>query len=161
VENLTFGWDGPGPLDVEMTKPIAQVSIYTFGSVRMSPHSLTLWRPDGSGLRIYSEMREVAERIEIGVLCFTHVKSPSEDEETLTIGPEFNQQNDAFKLLIHDEGVTAESGILLRARNGNEIAVLVGSFPLTIAIKGVIQRPHIFQPEYPMERLERLPIRVR
>lgn len=148
--NLTYGWEGADPLAVEVTKPIRQVSIESFGSLGM-PHLLTLWRPDGSGLRVHSEMRQIAERREIGVLCFEHFKSPTGNEVTLPIAPEFDQQVDAFKLVIHESGVTAESGILLRAKNGSEIDIVAGAFPLTIAVKGVVKRPHIFEPEYPMD----------
>lgn len=158
--NLTYEWDGATPLAVEVTKPIRQVSIESFGPLGM-PHLLTLWRTDGSGLKIHSEMRQIAERMEIGVLCFEHSKSPSDSEATtLPVAPEFDQQVDAFKLVVHESGVTAESGILLRAKNGSEIAIVAGAFPLTIAVKGVVQRPHIFEPEYPMEDFERLPIGV-
>ncbi len=48
----------------------------------------------------------------------------------------------------------------MRVRNGSEIAIVAGAFPFTIAVKGVVEQPHIFEPEYPMEDFERLPIRV-
>lgn len=143
-------------LAVEVTKPIRQVSI------EFEPHGrpmyITLWRPGGSGLRVHSEVHEIAERMEIGVLRFGHFKSPSGSEAMLPIAPEFNQQVDAFKLVVHESGVTAESGILLRARNGSEISIVAAAFPFMIAVSGVVQRPHIFEPGYPMEDLERLPI---
>jgi hypothetical protein len=158
VENLTYGWEGPSPLAVEVTKPIRQVSI------EFEPHGkpmyITLWRPDGSGLRVHSEAVEIGERMEIGVLRFSHLKSPSGSEVMLPIAPEFSQQVDAFKLLVHESGVAAESGILLRARNGSEITIVAAAFPFMIALTGVVQRPHIFEPEYPMEDYERLRIRI-
>jgi hypothetical protein len=157
VETLTYWWEGPNPLAVEVAKPIRMVSIESFGPLNM-PHLLTLWRPDGSGLRIHAEMRQIAEKMEIGVLCFEHSKSPSGNEVMLPIAPEFDQQLDAFKLVVHESGVTAESGILLRARNGSEIAIVAGAFPLTIAVKGVVEQPHIFEHEYPVEDYECLPI---
>jgi hypothetical protein len=158
VENLTYGWEGPDPLAVEVTKPIRQVSI------EFEPHGkpmyITLWRPDGTGLRVHSEAHEIAERMEIGVLCFTHFKSPSGSEVMLPIDPEFNQQVDAFKLVVHESGVKAESGILLKAKSGSEIIIAAAAFPFMIAVNGVVQQQHIFEPEYPMEDFERLPIRV-
>ena len=159
MANLTYGWAGADPLSVEVIKPIRQVSIESFGPLGM-PRLLTLWRPDGSGLRVHSEMRQIAERMEIGVLCFEHFKSQSGSEAMLPISPEFDRQVDAFKLVVQESGVTAESGILLRARNGSEIAIVAGAFPLTIAVRGVVEQPHIFEPEYPIEDFERLPIRV-
>lgn len=159
VENLTYGWEGPDPLAVEVTKPIRYVSI------EFEPHGkpmyVTLWRPDGTGLRIHSEVHEIAERMEIGVLCFSHLKSLSGTEVMLPVAPEFNQQFDAFKLIVNESGVRAESGLLLRARNGSEITIAAAAFPFMIAIKGVVERPHIFEPEYPMEDFEPIPIRIR
>ena len=92
------------------------------------------------------------------MLRFSHFISPSGSEAMLPIAAEFNQQVDAFKLVVHESGVTAESGILLRARNGSEITIVAAAFPFMIAINGVVQRPHIFEPEYPMEDFERVPI---
>jgi len=86
-------------------KPIRNVSIEFEPPGK--PMHITLWRPDGSGLRM-----------EIGVLRFSQFKSPSGSEVMLPLAPEFNQQVDAFKLVVHESGVRAESGILLRARNG-------------------------------------------
>lgn len=156
--NLTYEWQGEKPLAVEVTKPIKQVSI------DFEPHGkpmyITLWRPDGSGLQVHSEVREIAERMEVGVLCFTHLKSPSGDETMFSIDPEFNRQVDAFKLVVHESGVKAESGILLKVKSGSEITITAAAFPFMIAVNGVVDRPHIFEPEYPMEDFERIPIRV-
>lgn len=157
--DFRYKWGLANPLAAEVSKPIRGISIESFGPLNM-PHFLTLWRPDGSGLRVHAEMRQIAERMEIGVLCFEHLKSPSGSEVMLPIDSEFHQQVDAFKLVIHESGVTAESGILMRVRNGSEIAIVAGAFPFTIAVKGVVEQPHIFEPEYPMEDFERLPIRV-
>jgi len=149
MDNLTYGWDGADPLAVELTKPITHVSI------EFEPHGkpmyITLWRRDGSGLQVHSELREIAERMEIGVLCFTHVKSPSVGEVVLCIAPEFDEQVDAFKLVAYESGTEAESGIVLRARNGSEITIVAAAFPFMIAINGVGQRPHIYEPEYPLD----------
>ena len=158
MENLTYGWEGPNPLTVEVTKPITHVSVYFDEHGR--PMDITLWRADGSGLTVFSEMHDIAERMEIGVLRFEHYKSPSGSRVTLPIAPEFGQGVDAFKLSIHESGVKAESGIVLRAKGGSEITIVAAAMPCFIAIKGVVEQPHIFEPEYPIENYERLPIRV-
>jgi hypothetical protein len=158
MANLTYGWEGADPLAIEVAKPIKQVSI------EFEPHGkpmyITLWRPDGRGLRVHSEVREIAERMEVGVLCFTHLESSSGGETMFSIDPEFNRQVDAFKLVVHESGVRAESGILLKAKSGSEITITAAAFPFMIAVIGVVERPHIFEPEYPMEDFERLPITV-
>jgi hypothetical protein len=158
MENLTYGWEGPNPLAVEITKPITHVSIYFDEHGR--PMDITLWRADGSGLTVFSEMHDIAERMEIGVLRFEQYKSLPGSRVTLPIAPEFGQRVDAFKLSVNESGVKAESGILLRAKGGSEITIVAAAMPCFIAIKGVVEQPHIFEPEYPIENYERLPIKV-
>jgi hypothetical protein len=156
--NLTYVCEGADPLAVEVAKPIKHVSI------EFDPHGkpmyITLWRPDGSGLRVHSEVREIAERMEVGVLCFTHLKSPSGGETVFLIDPAFNREVDAFKLVVQESGVKAELGILLKAKSGSEITITAAAFPFMIAVNGVVERPHIFEPEYPMEDFERIPLRI-
>lgn len=156
VETLTYGWEGPHPLAVEVTKPITHVSIYFDEHDR--PMDITLWRPDGSGLTVFSEMHDIAERMEIGVLRFEQTKSLRGNRVSLPITAEFRQRVDAYKLIVHESGVIAESGIVLRAEPKSEITIVASAMPCFIAIKGLVEQPHIFEPEYPMEKYERLPI---
>ena len=158
METLTYGWEGPHPLAVEITKPITHVSIYFDEHGR--PMDITLWRTDGSGLTVFSEMHDIAERMEIGVLRFEQTKSLKGNRVTLPIGAEFRQRVDAFKLSVHESGVMAESGVVLRAECDSEITIVAAAMPCFIAIKGVVEQPHIFEPEYPIENYERVPLRV-
>ena len=78
MKNFIFGWTGPGLLIEELSKPIQRVSLVLGGQSR--PEIMTMWHSDSSGLRICSEMHDVAEYKEMGVLQFTCVSAPSEGE---------------------------------------------------------------------------------
>jgi hypothetical protein len=158
MENLAYGWEGSHPLAVEVTKPITHVSVYFDEHSR--PMDITLWRADGSGLTIFSEMHDIADRVEIGILRFEQTKSLQGNRVVLPIALEFRQRIDAFKLTVHESGVLAESGIVLRAQCNREITIVAAAMPCFIAIKGVVEQPNIFEPEYPIENYERVPIPV-
>jgi hypothetical protein len=66
---LSFHWSEPTALSAELIKPIAQISLQLDTHGR--PMNATLWRTDGTGLRIQAEMHDVAERREVGVLKFS------------------------------------------------------------------------------------------
>jgi predicted membrane protein DUF2254 len=61
---LSFGWQEQESLANELTLPIALISIECAFHGR--PVYVTLWRPDGTGLLVYSDMHDSAERRELG-----------------------------------------------------------------------------------------------
>jgi hypothetical protein len=62
------------------------------------------------------------------------------------------------KLIIHESGTSAESGVVLKAGNGEEIMVVAAAAPYFLAVLGVVSMPHIFEPEYQLDRYTRVPI---
>jgi hypothetical protein len=79
MKSLLFQWAGPTSLAAELSKPIKQVSLGV-GITQSGPRFATFWRSDGTGLRLYSQMHDVAERREVGVLNFERVSAPRPDE---------------------------------------------------------------------------------
>jgi len=154
--HIAFKWEESTSLIDELTKPLRQVSIEfdSFGS----PMAITLWRFNGTGLSINSEMHDVAERREIGVLCFTIVSfAASPKEELIDISSAFNAQLKAYKLIIQESGSSAESGIVLKSGD-SELLVAPSARPYSLAIRGVLtSMPHIFEPEYQIDRYECVP----
>ena len=149
MSDLTFGWCGHTSLASELVAPVRRASVRTAAHGR--PISLTLWRGDGSGLRIQSRMQDLAERLEVGVLTFDVVDRPFADELVVELPATFNGPIEATKLLIAESGASAESGVVLRGGDDSQIIAMAGANPFTIAVKGVIEGPHVFEPEYPME----------
>jgi hypothetical protein len=118
----------------------------------------TLWRADGTGLRMYSEMHDVAEREEVGVLTFNYVSALSEHETIVDVRSTFGHELTAFNLVIHESGKNWESGVGLRSSSGAEILILAGAAPCLLAIDGLVSMPHVFEPEYPIDRYTRVPL---
>ena len=139
-------------LSAELARPLQRVSITTlFGKF---PCSITLWRADGTGLKVYSEMRDIAERLEVGVLHFAPVPASGSDEISFNVPPSFQDGVKPFVLLIHESGTTAESGIILRASSGDEIIIVAAGMPCNLTFRGIPELNHRFDPEYPFEEYE-------
>ena len=156
MNDFSFVWEEPTSLAAELSKPLRRVSVQ-FASHGW-PMYITLWRFDGTGLRLHSEMHDVAERIEVGVLNFSYVFVPAVDETVVDIDVAFGCQLAVSKLIIHESGTNAESGVILEASNGDQIVIVPNAFPCHLAIRGVPSIPNIFEPEYPVDRYTRVPI---
>jgi hypothetical protein len=137
-------------------KPIAQISLQLDTHGR--PMNATLWRTDGTGLRIQSKMHDVAERKEVGVLEFSYVSFPSEHEKIVDVRSRVGPELVVSKLIIHESGTSAESGIVIKSTLGHEILIVVAAMPYSLAVSGVLKGPHVFEPEYPVDRYENIPI---
>jgi hypothetical protein len=92
-------------------------------------------------------MHDIAERSEIGALAFGLVDAAPQDELYVKLNPLFQRRIKVSKLVISDEGVTAEAGVVLEAANGVKIVVMAAVFPHTLAIDGILK---LFDPEYPL-----------
>lgn len=88
MNTVSFIWAGPTPLILGLSKPLRQIS------VQFKPHEwpmfVALCRQDGTGLRLSSEMHDVAERKEVGRLKFEYVSSPKGSETVAGISSAFN-----------------------------------------------------------------------
>jgi hypothetical protein len=140
---------------MELTRPLSQVAI------EFEPHGwpmfITLLHSDGTGLRVRSEMHDVAERREVGVLCFSYVPAPASTRPLIDVPQEFQSRLSVFKLVIEEAGTRAESGVILTAGSGKEITIVVGAKPYCLAIRGLQSIPEKFELEYPIERYARIP----
>jgi hypothetical protein len=147
---MPFVWDGKTLLAHELAMPFCEVSV-RIEATHGRPISLTLLRCNRPSIRIQSQMYDVGKRLEIGVLKFDLVKSSYPDERIVKLSTNFDKPVAITKLLITEADSTAESGIIFKAIDGSQIIVVAGAFPHTIAIQGVGDWPHVFEPEYPLE----------
>jgi hypothetical protein len=46
----------------------------------------------------------------------------------------------------------------LTGNNKDEIVIVAGDYPYSLAVRGVPSLPEIFKPEYPIDRYSRIPI---
>jgi hypothetical protein len=153
---LSFVWAGPTTLPAELRRPIKQVSL-EFPIPNTGPNSVTLWRSNEDGLRLCTEMHDVAERIEVGVLNFKQVSSHRTDERIADVASAFQSEIAVSKLIVHESGTSAESGLILKASNSDEIVIVAGAYPYSLAVLGVPPMPHIFEPEYQIGHYMRVP----
>jgi len=104
-------------------------------------------------------MHDVAERTEVGLLNFERVFEPQPNALTVDVLPAFGLGVKVSKLIIHVSGTSAESGVILKVQTGEEMVIVAGTYPYSLAIQGLmLSHPNIFQPEYPLERYDRVPI---
>jgi hypothetical protein len=159
MRTLSFAWAEDAPLASEVAKPLTGISVIFFHAA-WGPYHLTLWRKDGTGLRLSSEMHDVAIRSEVGVLRFEPVSAPLTGEVFADLPPAFHRSVDASKLTIREANAVAESGISIIASDGSEIVVVASAGPCCLAVLGALTSlPHIFEPEYPMEQYVRTTFR--
>jgi hypothetical protein len=155
---LPYVFMGSVPLAVELNKPLRKVSIDIVHPA-WGPRFFTLWHSEETGLKIFSQMHDIAERLEIGVLNFEKVTSLADNETTADVSAAFDCSVEAFKLILDEEGTRAECGLALQANNGDQITIVPGAFPYSLAVLGVFEStPHIFEPEYELDRYTRVPI---
>ncbi len=152
---LTFEWSASTSLATELARPLKQVSVDS------EPHGwpmfVTLWRSDGTGLRVRSEMHDVAERREVGVLRFSHVLAPASDASLIEVAPTLDHEFTVSKLVIEESGTSAESGVILTGDDGDELIIVAGVKPYCLAISGLPSARSKFEPEYPLDRYARVP----
>ena len=155
---LPFVFSQTTSLAAELKRPVRKVSIDIVHPA-WGPRFLALWHRDGTGLKIFSQMHDIAERSEIGVLNFEKADAPADDETMVDVSSAFDCNVEAFKLILDEEGTRAECGLALQANNGDQITIVPGAFPYSLAILGVFaSTPHIFEPEYQLDRYTRVPI---
>jgi hypothetical protein len=153
MNELSFGWQEQEPLSKELIQPIARLSLeFAFHG---RPVYVTLWRPDGSGLLVHSDMQGVAEGIEVGVLHFGRVFASEAQEIIMETPLAFRDGSLATKLTIEESGTRSDSGIVLLANSGEEIFIVTGAQPYSIAVRGVGWPNYTFEPEYDLDRYQR------
>jgi len=92
----------------ELARPIARISIECAFHGR--PVYVKLWRPDGTGLLVHSDMHDIAERREVGVLRFSRVFAPEAQEILIETPSGFGEDLSIFKLTIEESSTSGPSG---------------------------------------------------
>jgi len=155
MNTLSFSWGEATSLAAELAKPLKHVF------VEFMPHgepiTLTLWRSDDTGLKIHSQMHDLTERTEVGVLNFSFNSEPPTEGKAVCVASMFQRHINPSKLVIEESGTIAESGVVLEAAN-DQIVIVAGAFPFTLAVSGLFAGPNVFRPEYPMEQYARVPL---
>ena len=142
--------------DAGLTQGIRRVSIQA--DPNGLPFAVTLWHNSTAGTRIESAMHDLAERIEVGILSATRVDAPAEKDVFIEVPSEFSGHLKLTKLMIDVQSRRLESGIVLTSQSGRELVVVAGAYPYSLAIHGLGDAHHRFEPEYPLDNYLRLAI---
>lgn len=152
MKRISFGWKEKGLLETELLQPISRLSVYSIFPIGIN--YAILWRPDGSGILIFNEMHDVAERMEVGVLNFEKASTSAQrdlTEETIDLDPAFQHLLSISKLIIEEAGTEAESGVVIKAKSGEFLLFVASGAPCFLEIQGVELKSVHGGPEYPIE----------
>lgn len=147
--DISFVWEGKGDLHKALYSPIQRASLTMLMD---RPSALFLWHADGSYLRIANQMHDLANRVEVGSLAFGD-KGPSDKAEfevDICVNPLRVE-----KLILLERNVCVESGVAIELAATRELIVVPGAYPYTLAVDGLFEGPHAFEPEYQMSRYRR------
>jgi len=115
-------------------------------------NTATLWLTSREGFRLLPCMHDVDERIEVGTLEIELVVQPVPDEASLDLPWSFRNGGSISKLSIEQSGFRAESGVLLRSSEGDEVVIVSAAFPYHLYVGGVPIPPQQVMPEYSLSR---------
>lgn len=133
----------------EVARPFEKVALGFAQHGR--PISISLCRKDGSALVVNSTSYDIASRVEVGGLCFKLEEKYEKANNGVAFGFDFHGGKGVSKYLICEDGVVVECGVQFTCEE-QELIVLAGVNPYTLAIRGVVQGPHFFEPEYPLSQ---------
>ena len=119
--------------------------------------SLTLWPASGDGLRMISQMHDVAERREVGVLSFSFINRPDTGAVIVDFDPAL-EITFAYKLVMHDSGFELESGLKLKFGDARELLILPADFPFFLSVSGSAMPEETSTPEYSIEAYQAVQI---
>lgn len=154
MTRILFRWTGETPIESELIRPLNRVSAEFF-IPNSGPRYVTCWRVDGSGLRISTEMHDLAEKCEVGALTFELVSKLGSNEKVFELDASFRGQITASRLLIEESGATIESGVILESGMGSEIVIVAGAYPYSLTVLGRDLGYMSFDPEYPLDLYQR------
>lgn len=114
--------------------------------------AITLWLTSGEGFRLASSMHALGDQIEIGILKVDFVVQPQPDEAAVDLPWSFRNGGSISRLVIEQSGFRAESGLLLRSGEGDEIVIVAAAFPHHLYVGGVAAPPQQVTAEYSLNR---------
>lgn len=157
MKDIAFGWEGSGRLLEILTGPFSRVSTPS-GSEKFL-FAIKFWLRTGRSFTVYSEMHDLHEREEVGVLKFVETTGISFDKKELAFDMSGVSVAYVNKLVVYEKGFgSIDCGVSLHLGDGAEIVVVAGSFPCSIAVRGIPGLSNKFDPEYPLGRYKREPL---
>lgn len=156
MTDIAFSWRG---VTAEDMSRMNFTSISIVNMLHVNPAEVILWDSFGEGICVRSDMHDIAEREEIGVLEFSWVENPDCDNCRKSIKLPIGPVDKVWvkKLVLEIRGTKIECGIVLGVSNKDNLVILPADYPYALAIRGDYL-DFRFVPEYPIERYRRLPL---
>lgn len=110
------------------------------------PVSLWLFLSDGRVVKIQSLVTTVGPWDEVGTLRVKCLKPGDVSVTAVTLAPTWADISSVKRLVLEEKDFSAESGLSIRNRIGEEMLVLPGAFPYTVEISAPFYMGD-FQPE--------------
>lgn len=116
-----------------------------------------LLRQDGSGIRFTTQMYDLAERLEAGVLRMDPVVDARHIPAMRPLPAPFFGSLSAKRLVLVTDFGNLESGVELTSHQGGTISIISGASPYSVAVVAApdIAMPVTPEPEYPLEDYKR------
>lgn len=112
---------------------------------------------DGAGVRVSVKMIDLAERLEIGVICIEPMQLTYAPDSWFDLPEMFSKTLDMCRLVMSTDFGSVDSGLVLTASDRSELILVSGAYPYTIEAKApFITRD--FEPEYALNNYRREPM---
>ena len=154
---MLLTWQGPGRLVDALKGPFVKAS--TPSGHGTSIFALKLWRQDGRAVVVHSAMHDLDDREEVGVLGFSVVEGFPVDEREVGFDDGRLDVASVSRLTVEEPGYgVIACGVVLHPTAGDDVVITAGSFPCSIAVRGIPGLSQEFEPEYPAHRYRREPM---
>jgi hypothetical protein len=150
---IAIEWTGSGDLGSALLKPIIGISML---EVANRPNVVTLHFVDGTAIRVCSKMHELGPRCEVGSLVFSCSPEVTKNVVTFDLSREPLRPSKVLKLRIDESGVQIDSGVIIECEGNRRVIIVAGVYPYSLAVDGLFTRAHVFEPEYPLEKYQRI-----
>jgi hypothetical protein len=132
-----------------LNRPLIGVSISE--DVHGKCEVLTFWHGAHDGTSVFSQMHDVAEKLEVGFLNFKHVCAADVNTRSIRfesgLEPVFAQC-----LTIREREVTIESGLRMGFSNQTQLIVVPADFPCFLSVTGDLISSNLTRSEYPLDQ---------
>jgi hypothetical protein len=157
MKNILFHWEEQGTLVEYLSRPFDRLAVEV--DVVQRPVAVCLVRNHVPTIEISSRMHDVGDRAEVGVLRFAKGKGQNLDGLNIDLPSAFGTVATVEKLVIIEQEVRAESGIVFKNAKGEEIVIVASAWPFGLAISIPWSSPlPKFNPEYDLEQYTRVSV---
>jgi hypothetical protein len=155
MKSLHFDWQEEASLVDLLSRRVDRLVVEMVTYINR-PVSVRLIHDRTVVLDIRSRRHDVAERIEVGVLQFRRMDQDRSDL-IIDVPATFGSITAIEKLVIVEQEFTAESGVAPKNGRGEEIVIVAGVCPYTLALQNPWDSRLLeFRPEYRLERYNRI-----